>query len=161
MLRVGGIPLLRRAVDALTGARSVVVVGPERAGFPDVRWTREAEPGAGPVAALAAGLAALAEETGDLVAVLAADLTGVSRSTVDRLTAALGTADGALLVDAEGRRQWLVGIWRPAALLAVLPDDPTGASLRGVLGSLSIVDVPEHPGEAADIDTPDDLDRFR
>jgi molybdopterin-guanine dinucleotide biosynthesis protein A len=159
-LAVGGMSLLRRAVDALGGARTVVVVGPERAEFRDVVWTREAEPGSGPVAALAAGLAALGPDAGELVVVLAGDLIGVRRSTADRLAAAV-TADGAVLVDAGGERQWLLGAWRTRALRAALPADPGGASLRRTLGGLSITEVPEETGESADIDTPEDLARFR
>ncbi|WP_373299440.1 molybdenum cofactor guanylyltransferase [Amycolatopsis acidiphila] len=154
MLEVGGKPLLRRAVDALAGAGPVVVVGPERAGIPGVRWTREEPPGGGPVAALAAGLAVLGEP--ELVAVLAGDLAAVRASTVDRLRAALGDADGAVLVDAQGRRQWLVGVWRTAKLRAVLPAEPANFPLRKVFGALGPVPVPELDGEAADIDTPED-----
>jgi molybdopterin-guanine dinucleotide biosynthesis protein A len=158
-LRVGGISLLRRAVDALGGARPVVVVGPERDGYPDVVWTREAEHGAGPVAALAAGLAALGPAAGAVVVVLAADLIGVRRSTVDRLAASV-SGDGAVLLDAEGKRQWLLGAWRVEALGSALPAETSGASLRRTLGGLSITEVPELPGESADIDTPEDLGKF-
>ena len=157
-LRVGGISLLRRAVDALGAAASVVVVGPEREGYPDVVWTREAEPGAGPVAALAAGLDVLGTDVG-VVVVLAGDLIGVSRSTVDRLAASV-SGDGAVLVDAEGKRQWLLGAWRVEALRSALPVETSGASLRRTLSGLSITEVAERPGESADIDTPEDLDRF-
>jgi molybdopterin-guanine dinucleotide biosynthesis protein A len=170
-LRIGGISLLRRAVDALARARPVVVVGREREGFPDVLWTREDEPGAGPVAALAAGLERLGEEPVKLVVVLAGDLAAVTPSTVDRLVAAVstpavstagsaGAVDGAVLIDGDGRRQWLLSAWHPEALRAALPDDVAGASLRSMLGGLSIVEVPEESGESADVDTPDDLDRW-
>ncbi|MFF5989514.1 molybdenum cofactor guanylyltransferase [Prauserella flavalba] len=154
MLEVGGMPLLLRAVAALHGADDVVVVGPRREGVPGVRWTREDPPGSGPVAALAAGLDLV---TADVVAVLAADLSAVTSRTIGRLRSALGDADGAVLVDDEGRRQWLLGVWRTSALRAALPADPAGASLRRTLGGLSIVDVPALPGEAADVDTPEDL----
>lgn len=159
-LAVGGISLLRRAVDALGGARPVVIVGPERDGFPEAEWTREAEPGSGPVAALAAGLAALGPSPAGLVVVLAGDLIGVRQSTVDKLVGAV-TGDGAVLVDAGGHRQWLLGAWRTESLLAVLPEDPAGASLKRTLSGLSITDVPEEAGEGDDIDTPDDLARYR
>jgi molybdopterin-guanine dinucleotide biosynthesis protein A len=158
LLRVGGITLLRRAVDALGDARPVVVVGPEREGFPDVVWTRETEPGAGPVAALAAGLDALGTGTG-VVVVLAGDLAAVGRSTVERLASSV-SGDGAVLVDAEGKRQWLLGAWRVEALRSALPEETSGASLRRTLGGLSITEVPERSGESADIDTPEDLLRF-
>ncbi|GAA5155206.1 molybdenum cofactor guanylyltransferase [Amycolatopsis dongchuanensis] len=154
MLPVDGKPLVRHAVDALAAADPVVVVGPERAGIPGVRWTREEPPGGGPLAALAAGLAVL--ERPDLVAVLAGDLAAVTPSTVDRLVDALGKHDGAVVVDADGRRQWLLGVWRTARLRAVLPAEPAGAPLRSALGALDVTGVPEHAGEAADIDTPED-----
>ncbi|MFG1647192.1 molybdenum cofactor guanylyltransferase [Amycolatopsis sp. NPDC049252] len=157
-LTVGGKPLLARAIHALDGAERVIAVGPRRPGF-DVVWTREPVPGTGPVAALAAGLAFVPEDV-EAVAVLAADLPGVRRSTVDRLVAAVGGADGAVLVDGAGARQWLLGVWRVAALRAALPEEPENAALRRTLGALDIVDVPAEPGEADDIDTPEDLDRL-
>jgi molybdenum cofactor guanylyltransferase len=157
MLEVGGKPLLHRAVAALDRARPVVVVGPERAGVPGVRWTREDPPGSGPVAAVTAGLGLLGEP--GLVAVLAGDLAAIRASTVDKLVAAVGAADGAVLVDSGGRRQWLIGVWRTARLRAALPAQPENAALRRVLGTLDIVDVPEEPGESADVDTPADLAR--
>lgn len=156
-LPVGGKPLLARALAALAEADPVIVVGPERPGFGDVRWTRETEPGTGPVAALAAGLALVDTE---IVVVLAGDLAGVRKSTVDRLVAALGSASGAVLVDTGGVRQWLLGAWHTEALSGALPETVENASLRRTLGELDIVEVPEEPGESADIDTPEDLDRF-
>jgi molybdopterin-guanine dinucleotide biosynthesis protein A len=156
MLEVGGKPLLRNAIDALGAARPVVVVGPRRPSVPDVVWTREDPPGGGPVAALSAGLGVLARPS--LVAVFAGDLVAVRPSTVDRLAAAIGTADGAVLVDSHGRRQWLIGLWRTEKLRGALPSRPANSSLRQMLGGLDVVDVPEEPGESADVDTPADLD---
>jgi molybdopterin-guanine dinucleotide biosynthesis protein A len=158
-LRIGGKPLLARAISALAGAEQVIAVGPRRAGF-DVVWTREREPGSGPVAALAAGLEFVPAGV-DVAAVLAADLPGIRRSTVDRLLAALGGADGAVLVDASGARQWLVGVWRVEALRAALPDPVEHAALRRMLDGLDVVEVPAEPGEADDIDTPEDLETHR
>lgn len=158
-LSVGGKPLLARAIHALAGAERVVAVGPRRPGF-DVVWTREPVPGTGPVAALAAGLAFVPDDV-EAVAVLAADLPGVRRSTVDRLVAAIGDGEGAVLVDAGGARQWLLGAWRVAALRAALPEQVENAALRRVLGGLSVTEVPAEPGEADDIDTPEDLERHR
>ncbi|MFD5090203.1 molybdenum cofactor guanylyltransferase [Amycolatopsis thailandensis] len=156
-LPVGGKPLLARALAALADADPVIVVGPVRPGFDDVVWTREAEPGTGPVAALAAGLALVPTE---IVVVLAGDLAGVRSSTVDRLVGSLGAASGAVLVDGSGERQWLLGAWRVEALREALPEAVENASLRRTLGGLEIVEVPEEPGESDDIDTPEDLDRW-
>lgn len=162
----GGPTLLSVAVRALRAADPVIVVGPRRDGVPGVSWAREDPPRSGPVAALAAALTALdahSLRTGfaiDEVAVLAADLTGVTEDTMARLAGALRTAeqaDGAVLVDASGRRQWLIGVWRRRALATAVPADPRGASLRGTLGKSSIVEVQALEGEAHDVDTPDDL----
>jgi molybdopterin-guanine dinucleotide biosynthesis protein A len=141
----------------------VIVVGPRRPGVPGVGWAREDPPGGGPVAALAAGLAALPPGPA-IVVVLAGDLIGIRSSTVDKLVGALAAeagADGAVLVDADGRWQWLIGAWRGGPLHAALPSSPGGASIRKTLAPLTIVTVPESPGESADVDTPADLDRHR
>lgn len=158
---VAGRTLLDRALAAVAGAECTVVVGPRRPTVRPVRWTVEQPPGGGPVAALAAGLAALPEC--DEVVVLAADLMGVTCDTIDRLRTTLAscaTTEGALLCDTSGHRQWLIGVWRRAPLLAALPAEPGGKSLRGTLSGLSVVDVPELPGESADVDTQADLARY-
>ncbi|WP_211323277.1 molybdenum cofactor guanylyltransferase [Amycolatopsis palatopharyngis] len=160
MVEVGGRTLLQHVLAAVRNADPVIVVGPERGEFPGALWVMEDPPGGGPAAALAAGLLRVPPGIAE-VAVLAADLVGVSEATVRRLRAALGQSDGALLVDEDGRRQWLTGIWRPAALRAALPEQPSGAALKRVLGGLSIVEVPADLGETADVDTPADLDHAR
>lgn len=163
-LPVAGRTLLDHVLTAVAGAAETVVVGPEVATCRPVRWTREDPPGGGPVAGLAAGLAALTVDA-DEVAVLAADLPGLTPATIDRLLAArtadgaIRTADGALLCAADGRRQWLIGVWRTESLRRALPAEPAGRSLRSVLGTLTGTDVPELPGESVDVDTPADLAR--
>lgn len=160
-IAVAGRTLLDRALAAVRHVDRIVVVGPVTATADiSVRWTREDPPGGGPVAALAAGLAG---EVADEVVLLAADLVGVTEHTVARLRAALSaddTLDGVVLCDADGRRQWLLGVWRFDALRAALPADPTGRSLRSVLSGLAVTGLPELPGESSDVDTPDDLARL-
>jgi molybdopterin-guanine dinucleotide biosynthesis protein A len=153
-LVVAGSTLLDRCLHAVADASVTVVVGPETATARPVRWTREQPPGGGPVPALAAGL----ELVGDveLVAVLAADLAGVTASTVVRLRDAV-RVDGAVLDD--GHAQWLIGVWRAESLRRVLPRNPAGASLRSVLGGLDYARVAAAPGETVDVDTPADLAR--
>ncbi|MBB4683653.1 molybdopterin-guanine dinucleotide biosynthesis protein A [Amycolatopsis jiangsuensis] len=159
-LVVRGTSLLGRALAALAGGRPLVVVGPRRAGYAGVVWAREPVPGTGPVAALATGLESVRDSR--VTVLLAGDLPGVGTSTVDRLRGALGAdVDGAVLVDAAGERQWLTGAWRTAALRAALPVQPENRSLRRTLGTLRIAEVPAEPGEADDIDTPEDWARYR
>lgn len=152
LLVVDGRTLLDRVLDAVGGPARAVVVGPRR-DVPGVRWAREEPPGGGPVAGLAAGLRHVRT---DLVVVLAVDQPGLTRSTVDRLVAAVADT-GAVLVDHCGRPQWLTGAWRADRLRAALPADPHGASMRSVLDPLDPVRVPALPGEARDVDTPADL----
>lgn len=157
-LEVSGATLLDRALDAVATADPVVVVGPPRPVPRPVRWAREDPPGTGPAAGLAAGLVALPDTAA--VAVLAADLIGVTAGTVARLRGAcLPEVDGAVLVDSEGARQWLIGVWWVASLRAALPADAAGMSLRRILGDLRIAEVAAEPGECADLDTPEDFAR--
>ncbi|GAA4857758.1 molybdenum cofactor guanylyltransferase [Kitasatospora terrestris] len=168
-LAVGGRTLLDRVLDACAGARTVVVVGPERATrHPQVRWTREQPPGGGPVAAVAAGLA---EVTAERVLLLAADLPFLDPATVRRLLAALdgpapGTedaADGALLVDADGRDQPLAAGYRTGPLRTALDGlgDPAGKPVRRLTAGLRLVRLADPRGAAYDCDTWEELERAR
>ncbi|MBB5804129.1 molybdopterin-guanine dinucleotide biosynthesis protein A [Saccharothrix ecbatanensis] len=152
---VAGRALLDHVLDAVASAEQTVVVGPRKDDVPGVTWAREDPPGGGPLAGLAAGLAHVDAE---VVVVLAVDQPGITRSTVDRLLAAVGDT-GAVLVDDEGRHQWLTGAWRTEALRQALPADPRDVSMRSVLGPLAPVAVAARPGEAHDVDTPHDLIR--
>ncbi|MCF2526434.1 NTP transferase domain-containing protein [Yinghuangia soli] len=155
-LLVGGRTLLDRAVEACAGAERVVVVGPRRRTAQPVHWVREDPPGGGPVAALAAGLAAV---EAPVVLVLAADLPFVTASVTDRLLAALtggnDPADGVLLVDADGRDQPLLAAYRTEALRSALAGlgDPHGAALRALLAPLALRRLPDTSDAAFDCDT--------
>ncbi len=117
------------ALDA-AGDCPIVVVGPPRDLPVGVLATTEDPPGGGPAAGVAAGVAALPPlPAGALIAVLAADLPGVNRPTLQRLAAAVDRvdrrsrrepADGAVLVDAAGHRQSLIGVWRADRLAAAI-----------------------------------------
>lgn len=160
MLTIGGIPLLRRVIDALRDARDIVVVGPPRDGVDGVRWTQEEPRGGGPVAALAAGLARCGESGCD-VAVLAGDLAGLTPDTIALLRTSIGDNDGAVLVDPDGRWQWLAGVWRADALRDALPAEPANAALHAMLGTLAVTEVRASARQAADVDTEADLRRAR
>ncbi|MEV7763610.1 DUF6457 domain-containing protein [Microbacterium sp. NPDC089180] len=161
LFEVGGSTLLAAAVAAVRagGARRIVVVAPVLDASLDVEWVREDPPFGGPVAAAVAALDAV---DADEVYVIACDLAAPA-APVERLAFPLppGT-DGACLDD--GRRQWLLGRYRTAALRAAasaLPDAGRDASMRALLGGLAIASIPAPASETHDIDTWDDLRRAR
>lgn len=164
-LRVGGRTLLERALAATRAAGQVVVVGDPVATTRPVAWTVEDPPGGGPAAGLLAGVDALPGPPA-LVAVLAVDMPGVTAGTFDRLVRCLAqdpAADGAVLVDAEGRRQTLAAVYRTAALLRGRPADRAdehGLAIRRLLGSLRLREIPAVADEATDIDTAADLEAW-
>jgi molybdopterin-guanine dinucleotide biosynthesis protein A len=151
-----GQTLLEHAIAAAEGAEDVVVVG--AGGPPGVRVVREEPAGGGPVAALAAGLAALDPRDEDTVAVLAGDQPNASAGLAAVLAAPAGTGDGRLAVDEDGRRQPLLAVYREGPLRAALArlGDPEGASLRELLSSLDLTEVPLPAELCADVDTPAD-----
>ncbi|HEV7709776.1 MAG TPA: NTP transferase domain-containing protein [Asanoa sp.] len=167
---VAGRSMRDRVLDALAGADSRVVVGGS-GDVPDgVGYTRENPPGGGPVAAVAAGLAAIGRDSRD-VAIVAGDLPLLTPGAVSALRDRLSTADGALFVDEDGRRQLLCGVWRADALrhsIAELARGRTGglsgASMRALVQPLDVVEVSwdgAGPPPWFDCDTEDDLRRVR
>lgn len=165
--RLGTSTVLDALIGSLPSGMPVVVVGPAPA------TVREVPPGGGPAAGLAAGLVA------GLVAGLAASSTPEALShsavlalagdhpyagtAVPRLLAALAEsgAEAALGVDPQGRRQYLLAAYRPAALRRALGPAPAGRALRDVVAGLQVVEVPVTDVEALDVDTAEDLERAR
>ncbi|WP_427133729.1 molybdenum cofactor guanylyltransferase [Pseudarthrobacter sp. S9] len=170
--RLGGVPksrlvydgatLLERSLRAAHGARGVVVVGPDPGNLPDgVLNCREDPPFAGPAAAIAAGLSAVAADhaarggavgPAPLTLVLACDMPRVE-SAVRALIKALegdgpdSTAlsatparedapetDGVMAVSGDGRRQPLLGFYGTVALQRCVAD----AARRGALENASV-----------------------
>ena len=169
-LEVAGRTLLATVVEACRGAGAgrIVVVGPERPRL-SVRFVREDPAGAGPFAALRRGLAELAAlsdpESGDQVAVLAADLPFLRAAHLDRLIEAAEGHTGAVLVDDEGHGQWLTGCWHRRRLTDAA-ERYHGPSLRGLMTPLEPVYLRIEPaaGEPPpwlDCDTGADLARAR
>jgi molybdopterin-guanine dinucleotide biosynthesis protein A len=148
-------------LTACADAGTTVVVADPRPTLRPVRWAREDPPGAGPVAALDAGLR---HTTADAVVVLSADLPFLEVATVRRLLTALRTsgAEGVLLTDADGRDQPLVAAYRAPALrreLSALTNEHgglTGLPLRRLTAALDLTRVPD-PVASFDCDTWDDL----
>jgi molybdopterin-guanine dinucleotide biosynthesis protein A len=152
-----GRTLLEHALAAVEGAGEVVVVGPEVATSRPVTFTRETPPGGGPLAGVAAGIAALASDH-DRVVVLAVDMPHVVPATVTRLRTAAEGADAAWLVDAGGRRQ-LAGVVRPSLVPPVA--EVTGAPMRMLMTAGRVRDVAALGQEADDVDSWDDVARLR
>lgn len=160
------------SVAVQAGARRIVVVGPGR---PDlttevaaaadqkapavvVEFAREDPPGTGPVPALRAGLALVAEPW---LALLAADLPFVQRLHLRAILAAARRSGGAMLTDDQGRPQWLASCWRTAGLRHALAGYG-GDSLRGLLDPLQgtpLTMLPRsgQPPPWLDCDTPEDV----
>ncbi|MEV0221979.1 NTP transferase domain-containing protein [Streptomyces sp. NPDC050704] len=160
-VRVGGRALLDRVLAACSGAVTTVVVAEPRPTARPVEWAREDPPGAGPVAALDAGLR---RTTAEFVVVLSADLPFLDQGTVRRLLTALQEAgtEGVLLTDADGRDQPLVAAYRGPALrreLAALRAEHgklTGLPLRRLTGALDLARITD-PVASFDCDTWDDI----
>lgn len=174
-LRYGGRTLVERALDAVPGARAVAVVTHSPFRFDDRRVVvvGEEPPRTGPVAAIAAGLAALEADAAPVTVLLAADLVDPSAG-VSRLLAAVdgrrrrgAAADGVIAVDPAGARQPLLAAYRSSALrgafaAASLPQanaGARGASVRSVLEGMRLDEVPLSWSACADIDTPADAAR--
>jgi molybdopterin-guanine dinucleotide biosynthesis protein A len=169
LLEVGGQRLAERAAAVLSAvADPVVEVGP---GWSGLQAVREDPPGRGPLAAVAAGAAALRAAGHDgPVVVLAVDMPRVSVE----LLRLLATRDGpaTTVPRADGHPQPLCARYGPDALAAV--DRLLAAGGRSLRALLEALDArgevgwiePEEwervaePAALADVDTPDDLRRL-
>ncbi len=132
-MAIGGTSLLDCALAAVAGASQTIVVGSARPTIREVQWVREDPPGGGPAAALACGLGLV---TAPVVMVLAGDLPFVTAETVGRLLAASADS-GAVMVDDEGRLQWLLSCWPAEMLRGALMGEQAGLSLHRQLAPLS------------------------
>ena len=157
-------------VTLLDGVRAVapdaelVLVGPAGRASPGALVVSEDPPGGGPVAGLAAGLAAgtgLADD--DLVAVLAGDqpFGAAALSVLTTTCAGDRTLDGAMGVDAGGRDQPLLGVYRAGPLRRAVGPDSHGARVRDVVARLSLARTPVPASAALDVDTAEDLRQAR
>lgn len=180
-----GATLLEHALGAVAAARCVAVVGPgpgEPGGPPKgtgpcgheecgrVLFTREEPLYAGPVAAIAAGLAALPPEHGGApgwVAVVAADLPQAGGAVAALLEAASAEpdCDGFLGEDADGRSQPLLSLLRRGPLASALDALARDGGLanrpmKHVVARLGLLPLRLPPGSSADVDTWDAARRW-
>lgn len=155
-LMVGGRSLVAWVGAAVADAGRLVLVGPRRPELPHAILVRESPLGGGPVPALRAGLAHV---RAPWTAVLAADLPFLRPWHVAELRHEAYGRAGAVLVDADGRPQWLAGVWRTAELLGAL-GSYGGDSLRGLMAASEPRYVRSAAGERPwyDCDTPSDVE---
>lgn len=159
-LVVGGRSMLETALAAAGSGRTVVVGPPRPELAASILQTREPEPGSGPVAAIAAGVAALGAEVTAQVVVLAADMPFLTPAVIGELLQQSADFDAVFAADGNGRPQYLIGVWRYAALAARLRE------LDTVVNQPMKALVPRHTKMVTlagvdDCDTPGDIDAAR
>lgn len=163
-LTVGGRPLLDRVLDAspVLGGR-VVVVGdtpvPE-----GVARTLEDPPDGGPVAGIAAGLEQLGPGA-PWVAVVAVDQPGAAAALQTLVTALADVGEAVDAVsheDAGGHRQWLLAVYRRAALESALAglDGVRDTSVRRLVAGMPWRVVRPGSEHLGDVDTWEDHARW-
>ena len=171
-----GATLLERSLGAAAGARRIVIVGPDPGNLPGrILNCREEPPFAGPAAAIAAGLGALAADhagrndagaPAPFTLVLACDMPR-SAAAVNSLAGALADAPdgdahgGVMAVSPDGRKQPLAGLYGTAALQQIVADAAgrgglENASVFALLARLDVREVRVPPGSTDDVDTWDD-----
>lgn len=163
-LQVHGRRLVDRVISAAreAGAKAVTVVGPQSAGTMADRVLREQPAFAGPLAGIAAGIGHVAAPW---VMVLACDLQH-PQAVIHRLAflPESGDADGVILVDQDGREQWMAGIYRTEALARMcdqLGEAVLNAPVRKALMVLELDRRPISNQDSLDIDTPEALEQAR
>lgn len=160
-VEVAGLTLLERALDALIDIDEVVVVGHDVPTERPVTFVREDPAQGGPAAGLLAGLRAFLRAP-DWVVVLAVDMPLVTAQTIRRITSAQH-ADGAMLVDPDGRDQPLCAVYVRESLLRNAPayGEEYGLPMRKLLDGLDLGRVAAEGDEAHDVDTLEDLRDIR
>ncbi len=161
-LLLDGEALAARAARMLSArCGTVVEVGP---GHTELSAVRETPVGAGPMAALVAGVTALrAVAPVESVVLLACDIPGAAAA-LDALIAAPASAV-VVAVDGEDRHQYVCARYGPAAIEQAITMYAAGErSLRAVVDAFDAHEVLEVRGFApevlADIDEPEDARRL-
>jgi molybdopterin-guanine dinucleotide biosynthesis protein A len=160
LLVAPGRTMLDQVLVATGIAQRTVVVGPWRKTVRPVIWTLEDPPAGGPVAGIAAGLAALGAGS-PVVGIFSCDLLWLTAADVGRLLRGLGDHDGHGLSDASGRHQRLAAVYRRTALEAALQSlgNPRDRAVRELFAGLDLAWTdPTQAGD--DVDSWDDKPPF-
>ncbi len=170
-----GSTLLDHALSAVAAARTVVVVGPWRPTVPrgthSLVFTREGPEFGGPVAGVAAGLAALRSSqrvAPDATLVVAGDLARPEEAVAELLEGvrryeSCEVLDGFVGTEDDRRPQYLIGYYRTEPLaraLADLPRGGAGVAMRALAEGLRLGQVALSSGLAEDVDTWEDAARL-
>lgn len=170
LVEIDGRPLASRVADVVraAGAETVVLVGGEPAwgDLVGCEVVADARPGEGPLAATATAVSWAAHEGADLVVVAACDQVGLDPSIIGALVATLRSASssdavGALAVTADGVVQPFPSVWRVSAGPAIDALVAAGERRASVLATVGVVTVPVAAERLADVDTPEELARWR
>lgn len=164
LLEVGGVALAARVAAALrdAGAGEVLAVGGDESGLRALgcfdRMIADRWPGEGPLGGLLTAFGAVEH---DSVVVLACDTPDVDADCPRRLAAAGPGHDVAVGV-VDGRRQPLTAWWNRATCLPILQAafDEGERAPRIVLDRLDAIEVELDARHVADLDRPEDLDRY-
>ena len=162
-LQRDGVSLLALALRATAGARNVVVVGDVESTH-GYRVARENPPYAGPVAAIAAGLAELAPESSPFTLILACDipdsasavlLLRASAANLTSVDSATTTGiDAVIAIDEDDQEQYLLAIYSTGVLArrlaSIIVND---ASMRQLTHGMAFDRVLVPSGSTADVDT--------
>ncbi|MBL1076334.1 NTP transferase domain-containing protein [Nocardia sp. 2] len=162
---VGGQSMLDAALSAVAACARTVVVGPHRPELPpEILQAQEIPAGGGPVAAIASGMGVLADcdFPAGLIVVLAADMPFLTAAAVDELLshARESGSDAVFAADGSGRPQYLVGVWRRAALCEALNNLESLVN-RPMKALVPVDTATVRLDGVADCDTPDDIRHAR
>ena len=164
-VEVGGRPLIDAAFAAVSGASPVVAVGPESVARTGVTVVREDPPFGGPVAGVHAALTRLdGPDAPTETWLLACDLPRAELIVAQLHDVPIPEdCDGVVLVDSDGREQWLAGRYRLSSLRASLDGlpDVRDVSVRRLLAPLKLHTVIDRVGATLDLDTWGDVNRYR
>lgn len=169
-LPIGGKPLVASAVEAVSGAERICLVGPraplDEALGPDwdPRWVQTQEEPAfgGPVAGIVAGLNALRGGSAPLVAVLACDLPEAPGA-IEHLLARIDelTEDALCALAPDGYTQWLLGLYRREFLEGRAQEIPgRDLSVRRFMAPARVSTVPVAARLLQDLDSPQDVAEY-
>lgn len=173
-VRVEGISVLERIIRAVTETGDVFGVSPEiliagsdeglaTRARADIVVVREDPPFTGPLAGIAAGIGTMQADVDSIVLVLAGDLPFVTKDALRRLIEA-GIANDTVAspIDDAGYPQYLFAAWPEPLLRERLSalESVDNQPVRRLYAGVALAEVQLDAKVIADIDSPEDLERW-